>query len=1273
MRIVIDMQGAQSTGSRTRGIGRYTMSLVHAIVRNRKEHEIILALNGLFPDTIEPIRASFDGLLPQDNIRVWHAPGRVAFADEANQWRRHSAELIREAFMASLKPDIVHVSSLFEGHGDDAVSSIGSLSLMVPTAVTLFDLIPYIQRNPYLENPTVAAWYFEKIDSLRRADLWLAISESSRREGIEQLGLPEERVVNVSTDADAYFQQLNISGEEESLVRARYGLKRPFIMYTGGIDHRKNIDGLIRAFSRLPQKMREAHQLAIVCSVQPESRHMLEDLARKQGLVEGAVILTGFVPEEDLRALYNLCSLFVFPSWHEGFGLPVLEAMRCGAPVIGANTSSLPEVIGWKEALFDPYSDEEITKTMARALSDETFRAELVKNAERQSAKFSWDETAKLAIAAMERLHSARQVAPAVGLGEKPRPRLAYVSPLPPERSGIADYSAELLPELARHYDIEVIVTQETIDDPWIKDNCPVRSVQWFIEHADHYDRVLYHFGNFAFHQHMFDLLNAVPGVVVLHDFFLSGVLAHMDVTGYAPGQWARELYFSHGYKALYDRFHAKDTAHVVWEYPCSLSVIQHSLGLIVHSAYPLQLARQWYGGEISDWAVIPHMRDCRISTDRAKARKGLGLGTEDFLVCSFGMLGPTKLNHRLLIAWLRSKLARDNSCHLVFVGENHTGDYGQELLATIRRSKTKGNIRITGWADKDVFHQYLAAADAAVQLRTLSRGETSGTVLDCMNYGLPTIVNANGSMADLDAGAVWKLPDEFTDEQLIEALETLRQDEARRRRMGEAARQIIVEQHDPRKCADLYKDAIERFYHTAAASLPALPGAIARIPDYSLEDTDLIALAKAIALSFPPRNKPRQLLVDISELVQRDAGRSIQRVVRNILKEWLHKPPEGYRIEPVYATTNHGYRYARRFTAGFLGVPGADLEDEPIDYAPGDLFFALDLQPQVQAAHRAFYQDLRRQGVRVYFLVYDLLCVQMPEYFVPGAKEGFSQWLAVVAESDGAVCISKATADALAEWTAENAPPRLRPFKIDWSHIGADIDNSVSTRGLPTDADDVLGRLHHRHSFLMVGTIEPRKGHAQVLDAFEQLWQSGVDVNLVIVGKQGWLVETLVERLRSHPERDKRLFWLEGISDEYLEKVYAAGTCLIAASYGEGFGLPLIEGAQHKLPIIARDIPVFREVAGEYAYYFNATSPSELAKSVKTWLDQYRQGAHPKSDAMPWLTWKESARRLAQILTGAHPLCPTSNTVVVGGNNLRNASVRRGETQTYIQSDLLG
>lgn len=1232
MRIVIDMQGAQSTGSRNRGIGRYTMAFAQAVVRNRGEHEVHLALSGLFPETIESIRAAFDHLLPQENIHVWHAPGPVNDIGKNNDWRRQCAERVREAFLASLHPDIVHVSSLFEGLGDDAVTSIGTLGHL-PTAVTLYDLIPYIHRSPYLDNPDVERWYLRKIDHLRRADLCLAISESSRQEGINYLCLPETQTINVSTAADAHFRQIAMTHEDERSLRACHGLQRPFVMYTGGIDHRKNIEGLIRAYAKLPSKIRSQYQLAIVCSVRDEDRQRLLRLAKQHGLNHDDVVMTGFVAEDDLIGLYNLCKLFVFPSWHEGFGLPALEAMQCGAAVIGANISSVPEVIGWHEALFDPRSDDAIAAAIERGLNDEAYRNELIRRGKSQAGKFSWDITARRTIAAFEHFHNAQKAKPHPSVRPNRRPRLAYVSPLPPARSGIADYSAELLPELARHYEIELILAQDEVADAQARACWPIRSVPWLIEHATEYDRVLYHFGNSEFHQHMFELLRQVPGVVVLHDFFLSGILAHMEILGSKPSAWVGALYHSHGYAAVRERFCANELEPVVWKYPCNREVLQQAFGIIVHSAYSQALARKWYSDvQATDWAVIPLMRKPQPSVEPGKARAVLGFNENDFVVCSFGMLGPIKLNHRLLEAWFASRLHEHDNCHLVFVGENHGGEYGQSLLSRIDNGKAGQRIRITGWMDANTFQQFLAAADVAVQLRTLSRGETSAAVLDCMNHGIATIVNANGSMAELDDEAVWKLPDEFSDDQLVEALETLWQQNHRRHSLGKNAQATIRHAHNPRRCGDRYFDAIEQFYAAASLSHHGLFSSIAAITN-TVDDAQLISLAKAIGQSIAPRLSTRQLLVDISELVQCDARTGIQRVVRSILNEWLVNPPDDYRVEPVYAAVGKGYCYARQFTQELLDIEGILLADEPINYAPGDVFFALDFQLQVQQAQRDFYQALRSHGVRVQFMVFDLLCVRMPQYFFPGVADQFSSWLEMVAESDGAVCISKAVSDELEHWVKQNGPERQRPFKIDWFHLGADISNSRPTRGLAPGAKTVLEQMRARPSFLMVGTLEPRKGHQQVLDAFELLWGNGVDTNLVLVGKQGWMVEEFVSRLRAHPKINKNLFWLEGVSDEYLEKVYAASSCLIAASYGEGFGLPLIEAAQHKLPIIARDIPVFREVAGDHAYYFDSEDPEELAGTIEHWSELYKKGKHPTSDNMSWFTWKESAQQLLDIL----------------------------------------
>lgn len=1234
MRIVIDMQGAQSEGSRSRGIGRYTLSLAQAIARQRGEHEVLLALNGRIPDVIDSIRAAFDGLLAPENIRAWYPVGPVASLDGGNDVRRQRSELMREAFLASLKPDIVHVSSLFEGYGTDAVTSIGALGKL-PTSVTLYDLIPYIHRHRYLGTPSLERWYFQKLDHLRRADLWLGISESSRKEGIDYLSLSPSRSVNISTAADAQFEPLELSTRTVDELRDRFNLERPFVMYGGGIDHRKNLEGLIHAFARLPSDLRQTHQLAIVCAVRGEDRQGLLQLARSHGLGAGDLVITGFVPDADLVALYNLCKLFVFPSWHEGFGLPVLEAMQCGAPVIGANTSSIPEVIGWKAALFDPHSTDAITAAIQRCLTDDEFRAELARYGKVRAKEFSWDASARRAIEAFEQLHAERRSGAAPLQVPTSRPKLAYISPLPPAQSGIADYSAELLPELARHYDIELVIAQADVDDAQANACWPMRSVEWFMKHAAEYQRVLYHFGNSEFHEHMFGLLESVPGVVVLHDFFLSAILAHMERYPGAPRVWTEMLYRSHGYSAVRDRYLLPDSQQAVWKYPCNLNVLRRAQGIIVHSAYSRDLTGQWYGqSDHDDWMVVPLLREPKTGTARSSARRSLGLDGEAFIVCSFGIIGPQKQSLRLLHAWLQSALSKDKRCRLIFVGQNDVGPYGQDLSASVKRREEGERIQITGWVEAEQFHQYLAAADVAVQLRTLSRGETSAAVLDCMNHGLATIVNENGSMQELPDHTVWKLPDEFSKDELADALDTLWQDADKRRLLGNQAREHIHTQHNPRRCGDEYAGAIERAHRNAALTGERFFKRMAQTVRSDVDQADAASLAQAAALSFKQRLEQRQLLIDVSELVEREAHTGIQRVVRSILAEWFKTPPAGFRIEPVYATIDQGYRYARQFTLNFLGCPEDALADEPIDYAPGDVFLGLDLQPQVVPAQREFLQALRRHGVRALFVVYDLLCVEMPQNFPAAVSEGFLRWLEVVAESDGAVCISRSTAGELEAWMAEHGSVRHKPFSISWFHLGADLERSPSQADATSELRPALENLSSRKCFLMVGTLEPRKGHAQVLRAFQNLWENGQDLNLVFVGKEGWKVEDLVQAIRNHPEKDSRLFWLDDASDDALADAYHNSTCLIAASYGEGFGLPLIEAAQHGVPVIARDIPVFREVAGENAYYFEGLDPDDIADTVLDWLSLHEQGIAPRSDDMPRCTWRESAQGLLQIVS---------------------------------------
>ncbi|MCR6660036.1 MAG: glycosyltransferase family 4 protein [Asticcacaulis sp.] len=832
MRIVLDLQGVQGE-SRIRGIGRYSLSLAEAIVRNRDAHEVHLILNGMLKDGIEPIRAAFADLLPREHIHVWHAAAPTDSVHSGNEGRRYAAEWLREAFIASLAPDVVHISSLFEGFGDDAVHSLGRSPWTVPTAVTLYDLIPLLKDSGYAHpDPAFEPFYRDRLNHLRQADRLLCISESARNEAISLLNTRPEDAVNIGAAVDDRFRPVEISAGEKADLFRRLGLSRKLVMYSGATDERKNHMRLIEAWARLPETVRSQHQLVIVGKLPDAHFNAFTDQARRFGLSGQDVVITGRVSDDDLLKLYNLCTLFVFPSLHEGFGLPVLEAMSCGAAVIASSLTSMPEIVGRQDALFDPCDVDAIAAKMQQALEDTAFRADLSESGLRRASDYSWDITAQKAIAAFEALHAAK-------------------------------------------------------------------------------------------------------------------------TAGGTP------------------------TAEMVVE------------------------------------AAIEHF---------------------------------------------------------------------------------------AGRADREAI-----------------------------------------AFVDLAAG-----------------------------------------------------------------------------------------LAKTY-----PAPAPRQLLVDISELATQDSRTGIQRVVRSILSELVARPPQGFVVRPVYAGTEvQGYRYATRFMHAFQGQ-SPSAEDICVEVRSGDVFLGLDLQHIVVMRQAEVYREWRRMGVEVYFVVYDLLPLVLPAFFAVEMQDAHQNWLKTLAEMDGIVAISRAVADETAEWLKANGPERHRPLKLGWFHLGADIEGSRPTTGLPPESTSVFQAMRERPTFLMVGTLEPRKGYAQVIDACDALWAEGVDANLVLVGKLGWHVGALVSQVRDHPHRHDRLFWLENASDEFLQKLYDKADALIAASEGEGFGLPLIEAARHDLAIIARDLPVFREVAGERASFFDAHDAAGLAGHLKTWLDLHAEDRAPRSSGLPWLTWAQSRDQLVEVILG--------------------------------------
>lgn len=365
MRIAIDYTPALNQRA---GIGRYTRSLVGALAcLDRTNHYLLLWARGR---GAKPA----DGWPP--NFRLQRLP--LSEWTLKALWHRLGLPLPLEFLVGNM--DLFHATDfvLPPLQKGKALLTVHDLSFLLYPEQTQPELVRYLSK-------VVPS-------SIQRASLVLADSESTKADLMRLLALPEEKVEVVYCGVDTRFSP---ASDEETLsqVRVRYGLDRPFILTLGTLAPRKNLARLLEAFALMRQSVALPHRL-LVAGVAGWRSESLPLQVERLGLV-GEVIFLGFVPEEDLPALYTLADLFVYPSLYEGFGLPPLEAMACGTPVAASNASSLPEVLGDAGLLFDATSPEAMAEALHRALTDGELRLQMRERGLRRAASFTWERAAQ--------------------------------------------------------------------------------------------------------------------------------------------------------------------------------------------------------------------------------------------------------------------------------------------------------------------------------------------------------------------------------------------------------------------------------------------------------------------------------------------------------------------------------------------------------------------------------------------------------------------------------------------------------------------------------------------------------------------------------------------------------------------------------------------------------------------------------------------------------------------------------------------------------------
>lgn len=904
--------------------------------------------------------------------------------------------------------------------------------------------------------------------------------------------------------------------------------------------------------------------------------------------------------ESQMDALYQTADVMVLPSRGEGFGLPAARALAMGTPLITTAGSGQADFASLGFAYLVPYHcapsrshvnqgeaywlEPDVQSLMHKMASvrhlvlsgDLGHRERQNKAAQWVGAHYNWRQSALSVESVAHQLLNASPV-----LASR-RKKVAVISPWR-TTCGIAEYAHDLLKDWDTLFDLRVYCDARTTPDPAQDIYVPKWKIgqqeslldllQTLLEQAKAGDLDL------LFIQHQQSLFLLTDDVcMALSRIHAMGVQVMLELHSTLPmvreGRLGRRAV--HALREL-DLI----LVHKVDDVNCMLG-----LGLS-HNVMYLPLSVPTFNGPIS-----------------ANARQDLGLAQDDWVLGCFGILWPHKgvdlvIKSMPLIAQASGKRVKLLAVTAVI------DEASRQMLQTCQDMADALGVSadivwITDFLPIQEAMRTLAVADVQLFVYGPTRESASGAVTIGLATHKPVLVSPQHIFSDLSSCTY--------------ALNGMAPADVAQ---GVLAQISAVHHESPRYAAQQAWLQSRSWARTSERLQAIIRGF----------DAD-----RQYPQRFDIANEQgtRQLLVDVTQIASHDTGTGIQRVVRNIVRNWLSSPPDGYVVSLVrFDESQACYCYERTYMANLAQDHQVSRLADQVQVGMGDIFVGLDLTAHLFPQAESLLAQWRLSGVRVCYVVYDIIPLLHPNWAYPGTPQAFDGWArSLRRQSDRVICISRAVADELRLWwcahTEEGTLPEISHF-----HLGADLGTHALPSGEP--AQDVAQLTDVTNAVLMVGTVEPRKGHALALDAFDQLWAQGNNTSLVIVGKRGWNLEPLFERITSHPRLGRNLFWLEAIDDASLQHLYINCKGLLMASEAEGFGLPLIEAAQHGLPILARDIPVFRELADSFASYFSGHDAQDMAGQLHAWLQDIDFHVAPASRGMKRLNWQASAQQLLE------------------------------------------
>ncbi len=736
MTVVYDLLGVQSKEHGERGIARYVLSLA-------------LALAEVDPDAVD-VYAIRDDLPVPGVLEPLIRTGKVHRLSE----------------LSSDPPagGVYFVASPYELTEDlDSLIPKWARTPNWRRVGVLYDLIPLVFPDVYLNAPW-ASRYRARTTTVGSFDHLFAISEASKQDAVRLLSARPENVTVIAAGADDRFRPATISTEATtSLLQQSLPHLRPnYLLFPSGIEWRKNIERTLDAYAALPPDIRAEHQLVMVCRTNDAEEHMLAEMTRSRK-IEGDFLATGYVSDDDLVRLYQAARLVVFPSLYEGFGLPVLEARRCGTATICSDSSSLREVQPDPTARFDPYDVAAITDVLEKTLGSES---EIDRLRRADIPPFTWAWGAERVAGVVRQLESART--------PRSRLRVGFVTPLPPQRSGIASYACRLLEPLAERVEITVFVDVDpgTVTAPPGVAVHRISELPAIERIGGAFDSVVYFLGNSEFHVDALQMLRVRPGIVLMHEARMTGLYqmqlarhpesqtvgAHLSQ--WYPGRYREEICEQQTIDpAMADRFGVLMCREIA----------THATKILTHSQFAADLIRLDTG--VSAEVVFP--------IPVAGGSPAPGAGATNPVVSTFGNLSPMKRPDLILDAFA-IVIKKHADAVLRFVGSGSAEQVREvELLAQDRGLQSV--VEVTGRVSDDIYAQHAQDTTVAIQLRLTTNGESSAAIADLVGLGVPVIASETGAFAELPSECVSLTSVHVTAEELADQICVLIEDRGRR------------------------------------------------------------------------------------------------------------------------------------------------------------------------------------------------------------------------------------------------------------------------------------------------------------------------------------------------------------------------------------------------------------------------------------------------------------------------------------------------------------